>query len=202
MNVQFIPALFPPVAYMAAWIDSEHQWNSETVYFKSWWLNRYRILGPNGVQDISAPVVKNSLKGAIKNVRLDHQSSWTEKEWRAIRTAYSNASFYEALEHELQPIITRKHQFLMDRIEEGMNWVSSQLNISPPQDVATGDTWRGNWGPKDSPQSISYRQVFQIRHGFQPNLSILDLLMNEGPLSQDILHQQKQLGPFNPSPSN
>ncbi len=199
MDVVFYPALFPPVSYMAWWVSNTSSWSSSPHFQKGSWVNRYRILGPNGVQDLSAPIIHAS-KGPIKEVRLEHRNSWAEKEWRAIKTAYSNASFFEALEFELSNIVTRQHEFLIDRLEEAMHWTLEQLlepsliivdeSVSPDERIS----------PKGKPESAEYRQVFKDRHGFQGHLSILDLLMNEGPLAHETLLQQNELFPYSEKP--
>jgi hypothetical protein len=46
-------------------------------------------------------------------------------------------------------------------------------------------------GKKDSAQFEHYTQVFEEKHGFINNLSILDLLFNEGRYAVDYLKNQK-----------
>ena len=46
-------------------------------------------------------------------------------------------------------------------------------------------------GKKDNFQFESYTQVFDDKHGFKNNLSILDLLFNEGRYAVDYLKNQK-----------
>jgi hypothetical protein len=45
-------------------------------------------------------------------------------------------------------------------------------------------------GKKDSTQLEPYTQVFGEKHGFINNLSILDLLFNEGRYAKDYLKNQ------------
>lgn len=185
------PCLFPPISYMSMWVSESCAWNVSTKYEKRTWRNRYRILGPNGPQDISAPISHSSNKSVFSEVELDHRHDWVSKEWKSIETAYRNAAFFEALAPELETLITTPHKTLLERCSAAMFWVCSQLQISSEIDFATE---RADELPHLSPSKevsgIPYRQVFNSKHGFVAGLSILDLLMNEGPLAYDILREQ------------
>lgn len=189
------PALLPPIAYMA-WVAHEGAvWNTMAPFDKRSWRNRYRIYGPHGPQDLSAPIVKESLGGPLREVRLEHRGNWAEKEWRAIESSYRKASFFEALADELYAIISTEHDFLIDRIEESMNWVCESLRIDKVED-SNERTWNLKpIKPSADVPGVEYRQVFAHVGGFRSHLSILDLLMNEGPLSYDILKDQASLFP-------
>lgn len=193
----FYPALFPPVPYMAWLLGNTANWNLDSKFEKGSWRNRYRIYGPNGVQDLSAPLDHSSNKSVFKDIRLEHRNNWTEKEWRAIVTAYKNASFFEAMEEELGAIVRKEHVFLVDRVKESMAWICEQLNVNTPQESSDRPFPLTEIKPSVTDfNSVPYRQVFQLKHGFQSNLSILDLLLNEGPLAYDVLQFQNKTTPL------
>jgi hypothetical protein len=56
--------------------------------------------------------------------------------------------------------------------------------IHPKKDPAIVDT---------DFQPVKYHQVFSDRFGFQNNMSILDLLFNEGPAVLSILHKSLKI---------
>lgn len=186
----FDPALFPPVSYMAAWMAGNAAWDSNAAFKKRNWHNRFRILGPNGPQDLSAPVVRDSTRGPQTEAHLEHRNNWTNKHWRAIETAYRSAPFFEALAPELESIMTEQHELLISRQAAAMKWALAMLCEPAPDDLVVSSSatpWRDTIEqPPFIPASFRedlppYPQVFSERHGFIPDLSIVDLLMNEGP---------------------
>lgn len=188
------PALFPPISYMSVWVCEDVAWNVERKFEKRSWRNRYRILGPNGAQDMSAQINHQSDKSTFSSVELDHKHDWVGKEWKSIETAYRNAAFFEALAPELEPIVTHPHLTLLERCEDAMKWVLQQLQLSTAIE-SSGELplYPELMKPSEEFSSISYRQVFASKHGFVGNLSVLDLLMNEGPLAYDLLVEQYAL---------
>ncbi len=189
-EVVLYPALFPPTIYMAWLVEEGLDWNTSAKFDKRSWRNRYRILGPHGPQDLSAPIIQASTKGSLRDVQLEQRGNWGEKEWRAIESSYRKASFFEALADELSPIVRKEHTFLIDRIEESMQWVTRSLNIEMPAESSGRVHSLKAIKPSANIECISYRQVFAHSLGFHGNMSIIDLLMNEGPLSYDILREQ------------
>lgn len=189
MSTVLYPVPLPPISYMALWVKGQCQWNTVAAYRKRTWRNRYRILGPNGPQDLSFPLVHSTAKGSFVDLRLEHRNDWCDKEWRSIETAYRNASFFEALAPDLEPIIREPHDFLLERNKALMQWTLIQLQIDGPWSESMEEIDERLVSPPSvaAPELPTYRQVFQMRHGFTPNLSILDLLMNEGPLAHDYL---------------
>ncbi|NVK26444.1 MAG: WbqC family protein [Flavobacteriia bacterium] len=192
----FYPALFPPTSYMAWMISEKASWNTAAAFQKGSWRNRYRIYGPNGPMDLSAPIDHSSDKSCLTNIKLEHRNNWTQKEWRAIQTAYRNASFFEAIEDELSRIILKEHEFLLERMEDSMAWLCEQLRIETPEVSVNQPLELSEIKPSRKVAGVEYRQVFKHKHGFQSNLSTLDLIMNEGPLAHDILLQQSVFFPF------
>lgn len=188
------PALFPPIVYMSLWIGEDVAWNVERKYEKRSWRNRYRILGPNGAQDLSAQIYHQSDKSVFSKLELDHKHDWVNKEWKSIETAYRNAAFFEALSPELQPIVSHPHSSLLERCEASMKWVLEQLQLPTSLEYNDGLPMHPTvMKPNEKFDTIAYRQVFASKHGFIGNLSVLDLLMNEGPLAYDILTEQYEL---------
>lgn len=185
------PSLFPPIHYMALWIGENGMWNVHQKFEKQSWRNRFRILGPNGAQDLSAPINHQSDKTDFSKVALDHTHPWVDKEWKSIETAYRNSSFFEALAPELEPIIKKEHTLLLDRCTETMNWVLQQLRwVAPIASSEEQITHEFIMKSRFQSEGVEYRQVFQYKNPFVKGLSVLDLLMNEGPLALDILETQ------------
>lgn len=198
MPAALLPALFPPVVYMG-WLSREEvaiQLNAS--WEKRTWLNRFRIEAANGPTDLTARVSRQTTKGTLKEVRLDYTENWTIKEWRSLVSAYKNAPFFEALAEDLESIIVKQHNFLVDRIVDAMNWSCDYLQIKPAfiEDDSVPISY-DKIGPNKAVDALPYPQVFQQKRPFQSNMSIIDLLMNEGPLAYDHLEQQNRLLPIN-----
>lgn len=159
-------------------------------------------MGPNGLMTLSIPVKRTrGTKTLFKDIRVDYDTPWNKIHWKSLLAAYTASPFFEYFRDELFPFYEKPYNFLVDLnadILEGtllMMGLNIKLNktedfedmgkvgdprsfIHPKVDLLVTD-------PDFSPPH--YHQVFQEKHGFSPNLSILDLLFNEGPASISIL---------------
>jgi hypothetical protein len=107
---------------------------------------------------------------------------------------------FEYYEDSLAPIFTKRHTFLMDLNLETIEIVSkclgfnfeSQKTIEYFHEVNDCVDYRNlTNGKKDNNSFDSYTQVFGEKHGYSNNLSILDLLFNEGRYTLDYLKKQR-----------
>ena len=171
-------------------------------YTKQTYRNRCRILGGNGVMDLVIPVVKlHGKKTFMKDIIIDEESPWQAIHWKSINAAYASSPFFEFVSDYYQPLYSKKQKYLIDLNCELLSLTLKLLNInlkysmSDSYDPSDSNTdLRETIHPKrpfDSniltykPQT--YHQVFSDRHGFKENLSILDLLFNEGQNAGQIL---------------
>ena len=162
--------------------------------------NRMYIYGPNGLQLLNIPVVSSSEKyQKYKDVKIDYSEDWQKNHSKSLETAYRNSPFYEILEYDLLPVYEKKHTFLLDlnfQIFEIVNdCLSIELLFSKTTEYFHETTQFEDFrnlvnGKKDTFSNIRYTQVFEEKAGFLPNLSILDLLFNEGRCSKDYLKEQ------------
>ncbi|HSN48826.1 MAG TPA: WbqC family protein, partial [Flavobacterium sp.] len=115
---------------------------------------------------------------------------------------YRSSPFFEYFEDEIRPVFEKKHIFLLDLNFEAMLIVSKCLRMK--LDFETTTEYFGEAdsntildfrtlanGKKDDSQFEPYTQVFEEKHGFLNNLSVLDLLFNEGKYALDYLKNQK-----------
>jgi len=192
------PALYNgPVNYYARLVRQQEllleQYDS---YSKQTYRNRCRILGPNGVIILSIPVKRTrGIKNLVRDIRVDYDINWNKVHWRGLVASYASSPYFEYLADEIHPIYERRHTFLIDlnrlliehtlgfigldiplRLSEAFEPIVSEADprhfIHPKTDQAMAD-------PGFVP--VNYHQVFSDRLGFQPNLSILDLIFNTGP---------------------
>jgi len=198
-DVYLSTAYFPPIQYFCKLLEyNTIIIEAEEHYQKQSYRNRCRILGPNGAQSLSIPVERGRLREIpIRDIKIDYSMSWQSNHFRSIKTAYRSAPYYEHYMDNLIPLFQTQDKFLFDynlRIIEQLN---ASLEINPELIISKSfdknpefDDFRDAIHPKKRMQKEDshfqpkeYMQVFMEKHGFQENLSILDLLMNEGPLS-------------------
>ena len=141
----------------------------------------------------------------MRDIRISDHGNWRHLHWNAIESAYNHTPFFEYYKDDFRPFYEKRYEFLADFNEELCHLICSLIDIQPVMkrtseyktEFAPGETdFRERIHPKKdfrledpdfSPQP--YYQVFQERHGFLPNLSIIDLLFNMGPESLLVLQQ-------------
>lgn len=164
-------------------------------FMKQTYRNRCMIATTQGVQALSFPVEHDADDG-IANIRLSDHGNWRHVHWQAIASAYGDSPFFEYYEDDIKPFfLERNWERLMDYNEAIAQTMCELLDIHPTvrrteQYAANSDAddFREVIRPKrplpdESFVAQPYYQVFREKHGFLPNLSILDLLFNMGPES-------------------
>ena len=154
-------------------------------YVKQTMRNRCVIATANGTQTLSVPVESArsaEQKGAmtIRDVRISDHNNWRHQHWQALSSAYGSSPFFEFYADDIAPFFEKKWDFLFDYNMEIMHKMCELIDISP--DIRLTETYDSS-PVSPSGSSTPYYQVFKSRHGFIPNLSILDLLFNMGPES-------------------
>lgn len=191
---------FGNLSYYKYIIDSEHFWIDDTeIYPKQTFRNRAQLLAANGIINLSVPVIGN--KGKDKNIseiKISYDDSWQIKHWRTIKSAYKSAPFFEEYEGDIHNLIMRKHAYLIELNLSILEVLLKLLDITKELKLVSKEKlpadsirYLGHFKPSKMPekhlQFEAYMQVFNYKFGFIPNLSILDLLFNEGPYSSQYL---------------
>ena len=160
-------------------------------YLKQSYRNRCIIAGANGPLPLSVPIVKpDTLKCLTKDIRISEHGNWRHLHWNAIVSAYNSTPFFEYYEDDFAPFYEKKYEFLFDFNEELRMLICQLLDIQPQiqyttsfeADVENDFRWISPKQDIADPSFLlkPYYQVFQDKHGFLPNLSIIDLLFNTG----------------------
>ena len=173
-------------------------------YQKQTYRNRCVIATANGVQALTVPVEHADDKILTKDLRISDHNQWRRVHWNALQSAYSESPFFDYYADDLRLFFERKYEFLIDFNEAIRQKVCELIDIHPNVSYSTeftSDTNPQTSTPRHQPSDIadfrvvinakhplpdadftprSYWQVFQHKHGFLPNLSILDLLFNMG----------------------
>lgn len=160
-------------------------------YLKQSYRNRCIIAGANGPLPLSVPIVKpDTLKCLTKDIRISDHGNWRHLHWNAIVSAYNSTPFFEYYEDDFAPFYEKKYEFLFDFNEELRMLICQLLDIQPQiqyttsfeADVENDFRWISPKQDIADPSFLlkPYYQVFQDKHGFLTNLSIIDLLFNTG----------------------
>jgi hypothetical protein len=201
MNLLIHPTYFPSISHFVAITQSEQIiLEMEDNYQKQTNRNRTFIYSPNGIQMLNIPIkhTKESHQ-KTKDVRLETAFDWQKQHFKSLEAAYRTSPFFEYFEDALLPIFTKKHTFLMDLNLETMAIVSKCLGMKIEFQKTEEyfhevsgffDGRKLSNGKKDTSTFETYTQVFGDKHGFINNLSILDLLFNEGRFAVDYLKKQ------------
>lgn len=189
----FSTATLPPVSWFLAMRGlPEIQIEACENYQRQTYRNRYRIIGPNGMQTLSIPVKNHhGEKIPIRDVRIDYREAWQRSHWRSLTTAYNNSPFFLYLGDEFYPFFNKKYEFLFDFNLELLQKIMKIMKMKTviiltdtfiPISAKEND-YRYNIHPKLPTllPSAKYRQVFTEKLGFFPDPSIIDLLFNLGP---------------------
>jgi len=168
-------------------------------YIKQSYRNRCTIAGANGALSLSIPVEKpDTVKCLTKDIRISDHGNWRHLHWNAIISAYNMSPFFEYYEEDFAPFYEKKYNFLFDFNEELRQLICELIDIQPHISYTeiyqpeVANDFREIIRPKHPGEDptfspIPYYQVFRQKHGFLPNLSIIDLLFNMGPESILIL---------------
>ena len=185
---------FGNLSYFKYLYTAKEVWfDDREIYLKQSFRNRTQILAANGVLDLSVPV--QSTKGvelSIDKIKISYDDRWQIKHWRTIQSAYKSAPFFEEYEDDIKALINKEHSLLIELNQSVLIKLIELLGHPKKINLASENTipssarsLRGYFKPSKIPSSSfkPYLQVFNYKHGFSSNLSILDLLFNEGPYS-------------------
>lgn len=195
-SVLLSTAYFPPAEYFSLMIHRRRalieKWEN---YQKQTYRNRCVILGANGPLSLIVPVIRGSFhKTALKDLEIDNSRRWRDIHLRGIISAYATAPYFEYYFDIIEAVIRTPFRYLIDLNTEALLTVSRAMEITadisytvgyqPPMSVK--DDYRYLITPK-RPSGYNnyiehpYIQVFSEKYGFIPGLSIIDLLLNNGP---------------------
>ncbi|TYA84366.1 WbqC family protein [Seonamhaeicola marinus] len=202
MNIIIHPTYFPSIAHFVAMAKSETVClEVEDNFIKQTYRNRAYIYGANGKISLNIPVVYSQKnRQQYRDVKVFNEDKWQANHWKSLLSAYSTSPFFEYYADELQPLFTEKVEFVLDFnlkcFETVCDCLQLDLNLSKTTVFEKEIEHKVDFRPlvnakKEQPQQFDmYTQVFSNKHGFISNLSILDLLFNEGPNAVNYLESQ------------
>ncbi|HRY33468.1 MAG TPA: WbqC family protein [Bacteroidales bacterium] len=191
-------ACLPPCEYFVVMLQSTEvvieQWEH---YGRQSYRNRYRIAGPNRIQDLSIPVEKpGGAKVFSRDVMISRAENWQRLHWYSITAAYNKSPYFLYYQDDLKPFYQNSFRFLLDYntalLQLLMKWlkITTDINFTNEYQAFPGiPDFRDRIHPK-KPASLTmppYHQVFAGKSGFITGLSIIDLVFNLGPESHAYL---------------
>ena len=194
MNALLSTTYFGPIQWYQKLYRADEVWIEQHESFqKQTYRNRCVIATTQGTQVLTVPV-RSEERSLINNVRISDHGNWRHLHWNALQSAYGESPFFEYYEDDLRPFFEKRWTFLFDFNEAIREKLCDLLDISPVvrftekyvSDYASD--YREAINPKHPApdpdfQPRRYYQVYEAKHGFLPNLSIVDLLFNMGPES-------------------
>lgn len=197
-------AYMGPVQYFTKFIIySKVVIEQHETYLKQSYRNRCYIYGSNGRITLTIPVKKGN-SNKTKDILIDYDTNWQRIHWNSIVSAYRSSPFFEFYEDDFKIFYIGKEKLLLDFNQKMLLMLLDFLKIET--EISCTESFHRKYdhamdfreyinpkkrlARKDSRFiPCRYNQVFIEKHGFIPNLSMIDLLFNEGPGAGEILRQ-------------
>lgn len=209
-------AYFPPVEYFAVLASSGKALIERCETFqKQSYRTRCHIYSANGLLALTIPVkreeskeFKNTHKLLIDKIQIDYSKQWVLQHKRAIEAAYMTTPFFEYYKDDIFAILDSGEPYLFNLNMRIIELLNEFIGITTP--IEFTEDWNSDYStieftdlrnaihPKSKESDMldklqikkPYYQVFSNKQGFISNLSILDLLCNEGPNSISFLRRR------------
>tara|TARA_R110002050_G_scaffold118625_3_gene236114 strand:- start:7951 stop:8631 length:681 start_codon:yes stop_codon:yes gene_type:complete len=193
MSVVLHPGYFLNLTNFAVITQGEVIWEVSGNYQKQSYRNRCSIANDRGFHTLSIPIKhsgKTNGKRSYADIKIDNKYAWQRQHWRTLQTAYRTSPFFEYYEDEIAVLYNREYESLLDYNLKTIEVVCDCLQIDVP--ISKTNIYHKSLENEtdgrfliDAKSKLKidlepYVQVFGDRNGFIENLSILDLLFNEG----------------------
>ena len=167
-------------------------------YQKQTFRNRTYIYGANGKLGLFIPVIHTHKKRELfKDVKISYESNWMDLHLKSLQSAYRSSPYFEYFEDDLIKLYSEKEKFLVDFNIKCFKLISNLLDLDLDFKISneylekTSDIIDlrdlSNARKEKKIETPKYIQVFESKHGYINNLSILDLIFSEGPNSVSLI---------------
>ena len=195
----FQPTYFSPIYQFQQLVNADEVvFEVQDNFQKQSYRTRMQIATPIGIQTLIIPIRHNNgIRQKTKEVRIDNSFRWQRKHYKSLQNSYRSSPYFEFYEDEISPLYKKPHKYLLDFLilsqELSFELLQIESNYSKtteykPDYIKNLDyRFLENAKSKQKFEVVQYKQVFENKHDFIPNLSILDLLFNEGPNALSLL---------------
>jgi hypothetical protein len=202
MNILIHPTYFPNIAHFVAMLKADEiTLEQEDNFQKQTYRNRCYIYGANGRLSLNIPVIYTQKeRQKYRDVTIQNTEKWQRNHWKSLESAYKTSPFFEYYEDYLKFLFDTKFENLYDFNLLCFKTICECLQLD--FQISKSDVYERESINKEDYRFLvnakqeklfsfdSYTQVFGNKHGFIGNLSILDLLFNEGPNAINYLESQ------------
>ncbi|NDC77509.1 MAG: hypothetical protein EBZ67_06525 [Chitinophagia bacterium] len=178
------------VSYVSSLRDDVFDVVGAEPYRKMSFRNRCIIAAANGPLTLSIPIQGGrGVRTPYREVRICERQDWRGRHWKTIASAYGKAPWFFHYAEGLEVLFRTPHDRLMDWNLACLVWVDRSLGLKDVErkvcmapstslsvDLITPQDYKD---PVHGPFP-AYFQLFEEKHGFLPNLSILDFVMCVG----------------------
>ena len=179
--------------------------DGESPFIKQTFRSRAVIATENGTQNLNIPIIHDGGRTAMRDVRISEHGNWRHQHWNALEAAYRHTPFFQYYEDDFRPFYEKEIPFLYDfnlqLTELVCSLIGMEATLKPTEayrsapdgmaDYRSLITPKLSWEADEEFRPAPYYQVFKEKHGFIPNLSIIDLLFNMGPESIIVLNDSQ-----------
>ncbi len=193
MKKLLLPTYIPNIETFTVIVQNKVCWEVFDNFQKQTYRNRAYICTDRGRLMLNIPIRHIGKKQGhqkYNEIKIENDYNWQRQHWRTLQTAYRSSPYFEFYEDEIAPLYTQEYEYLIDYNLTSIKIICECLQIDTPKEKNEAFELH----PKDfddlrflatakrqaTLKQNAYNQIFSDRHGFIDNVSILDLLFNEG----------------------
>lgn len=191
MSNIFPTAYLPSIEYVSLFLKTDDvSIELYETYQKQSCRTRCNVMTANGIQTLTIPVIKtNGNHTLTKDIEISYKEAWQQIHLRCLESAYRKSAYFDYYFPYFEKIYKQKFNTLIELNDYCLKTILKLLKVK--KEYSYTEDFEKIVDDKDYRISLSknnynnfemkpYYQVFADRHGFVSNLSIVDLLFNEG----------------------
>ena len=193
MSHIFPTAYLPSIEYVSLFLKTEDaSIELFETYQKQSCRTRTNVMTANGIQTLTIPVIKiNGNHTLTKDIEISYKESWQQIHLRCLESAYRKSAYFDYYFPYFEKIYKQKFNTLVELNDFCLKTILKIMKVKKDysfttdfERIADENDYRISLSKGTNKIEMKpYYQVFADRHSFIPNLSIVDLLFNEGPNS-------------------